>query len=131
ESLRAACQYHKLEKHLTYPSAYLVPSLFRHPDAPPFRLEPTGWKQRVKRWLPTKPEAIALLVLMFLSLRPGVQDFLLERRVWMQSVYRNITEQIPTAKSPPVLLVHIDRESLIHANIDARRINPIDRTYLA
>jgi len=131
ESLREACQYLKLEKHLTYPSAYLVPSLFRHPDAPPFRLEPTGWKQRVKRWLPTKPEAIALLVLMFLSLRPGVQDFLLERRVWMQSVYRNITEQLPTEKSPPVLLVHIDRESLIHANIDARRINPIDRTYLA
>ncbi|MEQ8753178.1 MAG: CHASE2 domain-containing protein [Coleofasciculus sp. G1-WW12-02] len=131
ESLREACQYLKLEKHLTYPSAYLVPSLFRHPDAPPFCLEPRGWKQQVKGWLPTKLEAIALLVLMFLSLRPGVQDFLLERRVWMQSVYRNITAQTPTDKSPPVLLVHIDRDSLIHANIDARRINPIDRTYLA
>jgi len=131
DSLREACQYLKLEKHLTYPSAYLVPSLFRHPDAPPFRLEPTGWKQQVKRWLPTKPEAIALFVLMFLSLRPGVQDFLMERRVWMQSVYRNMTEQIPTTQSPPVLLVHIDRDSLIHAKIDARRINPIDRTYLA
>jgi hypothetical protein len=30
------------ESTLTYPSAYLIPSLFRHPDAQPFRFKPFG-----------------------------------------------------------------------------------------
>lgn len=60
DALNAACQYLKLEKNLTYPSAYLIPSLFCHPDAVLFRIEPFGFKQRLKQWLPTRREAIAL-----------------------------------------------------------------------
>ncbi|MGB7441385.1 MAG: CHASE2 domain-containing protein [Coleofasciculaceae cyanobacterium] len=130
-ALIAACQYLKLEKHLTYPSAYLIPSLFRHPEAPLFRLQRYGFKQRLQRWLPTKAEAIALAGLITLSLLPSVQDFLLERRIWLQAVYRHTTQQVPATASPPVLLVQIDWESLQKAKVDARKINPIDREYLA
>ncbi|MCY7320348.1 MAG: CHAT domain-containing protein [Phormidesmis sp. CAN_BIN36] len=37
DSLLAACRSLRLEKNLTYPSAYLVPSLFCHPNASLFR----------------------------------------------------------------------------------------------
>jgi hypothetical protein len=129
ESMLAACQYLKLEKHLTYPSAYLTPSLFRHPASRLFRLKPTGIE--INRWLPTKKEAIAIATLMLLSLLPSVREFAVERRIWMQAFYRSATNQVPAATSPPVLLVQIDRDSLTRANIDARKINPMDRTYLS
>lgn len=132
EALLAACQYLKLEKHFTYPSAHLIPSLFRHPDAQLFRLEPPGIKQQLKRWLPTTKEAIALGAFLIVSLLSPVQDFLIERRIWMQAVYRQVTNQISSQNSPPpVLLVQIDQESLNRAKINDRKINPIDRKYLA
>jgi CHASE2 domain-containing sensor protein len=130
ESLLAACQHLKLEQHLTYPSAYLIPSLFRHPDTPLFCLKPFGWQQKLKQWFPTRQEAIALGILALLSLLPPVQDFALERRIWLQAIYRHATHQIP-ATPPPVLLVQIDRTSLEKGKIDARKINPLDREYLA
>jgi CHASE2 domain-containing sensor protein len=131
EALIQACQYLKLEKHLTYPSAYLIPSLFCHPDAKLFRLEAFGIKQQLQAWLPRGKEAIALAIIIILSLLPDVQDFLLERRIWLQSIYRQITHQIPVQTPPPVVLIQIDKESLNKANIDARKINPLDRQYLA
>ncbi len=39
-----ACEFLKVDRNLTYPSAYLIPSLFRHPDTVPFRLQPRGLK---------------------------------------------------------------------------------------
>lgn len=129
EALLAACQYLKLEKHLTYPSAYLIPSLFRHPDAPLFRIQPFGLKQQIKRWLPTRREAIALATLAFVSWQLPVQGFLLEQRVFVQAIYRQLTHQVPPTKHPPVLLVQIDDESIQKAGISAP--NPMDRSYLA
>ncbi len=129
EALLAACQYLKLEKHLTYPSAYLIPSLFRHPDAPLFRIQPFGIKQQIKRWLPTRREAIALATLAFVSWQLPVQGFLLEQRVLVQAIYRQLTNQVPPTKHPPVLLVQIDDESIQKAGISAP--NPMDRSYLA
>ncbi|MBE9128376.1 MULTISPECIES: CHASE2 domain-containing protein [unclassified Coleofasciculus] len=129
ESLLAACQYLKLEKHLTYPSAYLIPSLFRHADAPPFRIEPFGVKEKLKRWLPTKKEAIALAALVFASWQLPVQDFLLEQRVLAQAYYRQLTNQVPTTQQPPVLLVQIDEESIKKAGISDPK--PMNRRYLA
>jgi hypothetical protein len=128
ESLLAACQYLKLEKHLTYPSAYLIPSLFRHPDAPLFRIEPFGLKQQIQRWLPTKREAIALAGLVLVSGQIPAQSYLLEQRVFAQAVYRQLTNQVP-AIEPPVLLVQIDDESIERADISSPR--PMDRSYLA
>ncbi|WP_413161082.1 CHASE2 domain-containing protein [Capilliphycus salinus ALCB114379] len=128
DAMLAACQFLKLEKQITYPSAYLIPSLFRHPEAPVFRLEPYGWKQKLKRWLPTKTEAIAVGVLCGLSWQLSVQELLLDQRLWVQSVYRQMTLQTPT-HSPPVLMVSIDEESIKRARISAPR--PMNRRYLA
>jgi CHASE2 domain-containing sensor protein len=129
EALLTACQYLKLEKHLTYPSAYLIPSLFRHPEAQPFRFKPFGWRVKLKRWLPTKKEAIALSALALISWQLPIQSFLLEQRVLVQSVYRQTTNQVPIAKQPPVLLVAIDEESVKQAKISDPK--PLDRTYIA
>lgn len=129
DALLSACQFLKVEKHLTYPSAYLIPSLFRHPDAPPFRIEPYGWQQKLKRWLPRKTEAFALTLLLGLSWQLSVQGFLLDQRVFVQSVYRNLTHQQMQPQSPPVLMVSIDEESIKRAKISDPR--PMDRSYLA
>lgn len=98
-----ACQFLKLRRDITDPSAYLIPSLFRHPDSQPFQLRPRSWK----RWLPTKREAIAVGTLAALSLFPSVQQSLLEFRTGAQAVHRWATHRIPEA-NPDVLLVQID-----------------------
>ncbi|HEY9614961.1 CHASE2 domain-containing protein [Allocoleopsis sp.] len=129
DSLLAACQHLKVEKNLTYPSAYLIPSLFCHPDAVLFRIKPSGIKETLKRILPTPKEAIALSALTLLSLSLPVQDFLLEQRVFTQAVYRQVTRQVPAAAPPPVLLVQIDEKSIQEAKIADPK--PMDRKYLA
>lgn len=128
DALLDACKYLKLEKNLTYPSAYLIPSLFRHPDSAPFQLKPFGWKEKLKQWLPSKQEAIALGTITLLSLLPSVQNLLLEPRIWMQANYRAVTGRLAPA-TPPVLLVQIDQDSI--RELDARKVFPIDRRYLA
>lgn len=130
EAMLTACQYLKLDKHFTYPSAYLIPSLFRHPDAPQFRLKPFGIKETLKRWLPTPKEAIALTAFVLLSWQLPIQGNLLERRVLVQAMYRQLTHQVPTPKPPPVLLVQIDDDSLQKAKIPYPAV-PMDRRYLA
>jgi CHASE2 domain/CHAT domain len=127
ESLLAACRSLRLEKNLTYPSAYLVPSLFCHPDAAPFRIA-TSWRQRFQKLLPTRLEAIALAIGVALSLSPA-QSALLNARVWAEAVYRDHTGQVPALKPPPVALVQIDKESIGQARLS--KLSPIDRTYLA
>jgi hypothetical protein len=130
EAMLSACQYLKLEKQLTYPSASLIPSLFRHPDAPLFRPEPFGIKQTLKRWIPKKREAIALLALALVSWQVPAQGNLLERRVLLQARYRQLTHQVSSTKQPPVLLVQIDSDSLKKAKIPYPAV-PMDRSYLA
>ena len=130
ESLLAACQYLKLEKHLTYPSAYLIPSLFRHPDAPPFRLKPFGLLEKLKCLLPTKREAIALAALGVVSCSLSAQNYLLERRVLAQAVYRQVTNQVTTTAKPPVLLLSIDDQSIIKER-KISNLSQMDRQYLA
>jgi hypothetical protein len=129
DALLAASQYLKLEKNLTYPSAYLVPSLFCHPDSLLFRIEPRGLKQWLNQWLPTRREAIAVGALVLLSLFPDLSDFLLDKRIFVQAVYRDLTGQFPLKITPPVLLVQIDEESLNKAGIGEREL--MDRDYLA
>lgn len=119
---------HLKQQNLTYPSAYLIPSLFCHPDAQLYRIQPWGWQQQLKKWLPSRYEAIAASALCLLSIMPPVQNFLLDKRTLVQSVYRDVTGQLPTNK-PPITLVHIDEQSLTKAGID--RPVPMDRRYLA
>lgn len=128
EAMLAACQYLKLEKNLTYPSASLVPSLFCHPDAVPFRIKPIGIREQLKKLLPTPMEAIAVSALLLTGWQLWVQDFLLAQRVLIQAVYRQVTHQIPGGQ-PPVLLVQIDNQSIQKAKISNPK--PMDRNYLA
>jgi hypothetical protein len=131
ESLLSARRFLRLEKNLTYPSAYLVPSLFCHPNAPLFRLA-SGWKQWAQRFqslLPSRLEAIALSLGIALSLSPA-QAFLLNTRLWTQAVYRDFTNQVPArVEPPPVALIQIDTASISRDRLS--KLQPIDRRYLA
>jgi hypothetical protein len=129
DALVSASRHLKSEQSLTYPSAYLVPSLFRHPDAVPYRLPRNGWRQQLQRWLPSRRQGLALAAVAVLSVVPTVRETLLSGRLLTQAVYRNLTGQFPKA-SPPVVLVQVDeasrRES--EALIDP---TPISQRYLA
>ncbi|MCU0527749.1 MAG: CHASE2 domain-containing protein [Elainella sp. Prado103] len=131
-ALIAACQFLKTEKNLTYPSGYLLPSLFCRPAAPLFRIPPKSWKSWLQRLKPKRYEVIAATGLIALSLLPPVQDFLLDRRIWVQTHYRQVMgiDRLANAITiPPTLLVRIDDESLNRAKIE--KIQYIDRSYLA
>jgi hypothetical protein len=134
EALLEACQVMKLEKNLTFPSAWLVPSLFCHPGAEWFRLQPFGWRQKLRRWKPNRLQAGALAAFLLLGLLPPKQnpvlEYLLDQRVGAQAVYRHITGRIPPTNPPPVLLVQINDESIGRD----RRIStphPINQSYMA
>ncbi len=127
--LSAAAQSLKLEHQLTFPSTYLIPSLFCHPEAGSFRLQPRPtWRSRLRSFTPKRWEAVALAVLAATSLALPVQDWLLNQRVQVQAAYRQLTGQIPNTP-PPVLLVAIDEESIERDRLAPP--NPMSRDYLA
>lgn len=128
-ALISATEFLKTKANLTHPSAHLIPALFRHPDSPLFRLQPSGWKQKLRALLPTRYEAIALSLLLLASWQLPVQTWLLERRVLTQAIYRQITQRVRPQDVPPVLLVRIDDASLDAAGITDP--NPISRHYLS
>ena len=117
------------KQKINYPSAYLIPSLFGHPDAYFYQLKPFGWKAKLKEWLPNRQQTLAISFLSLISLLSFVQEFLLDKRLFTQAIYRDFTQQIPDNSSPPIVLISIDEESLIKGNITQR--NPLDRKYLA
>ncbi len=133
EALIAACQFLKVEANLTYPSAYLIPSLFRHSQIPLFCIPLPARQRWIKHWIPKRYEAAALAGLVALSLLPPVQDWLLDRRILGQAYYRQAMPSSrlvkPTSPHPPTLLVRIDDESINRGEIE--KIQYIDRTYLA
>ncbi|BAZ02893.1 putative Chase2 sensor protein (plasmid) [Tolypothrix tenuis PCC 7101] len=131
EALLLASQYLKTEKNLTYPSAYLIPSLFRHPEAPLFKVEPFGIKQRLKNIIPAQKEGIALTALLLISLQIPIQNHLLGRRLWVQSLYRQLTGKVAKQDIPPVLLVQIDDESIKKSKGKISNPRPMNREYIA
>ncbi len=131
ESVMQARQFLRMEKSHTYPSAYLVPSLFCHPGAKLFRIPPFRWKQQLRQSLPTVIEAIALTVSLTLGLIPAVQEVLLDTRMVTQSVYRQATAQIPSEEAPPVALIEIDAESIYRAGLPNSQLQPMNRSYIA
>ncbi|HEY9661782.1 MAG TPA: CHASE2 domain-containing protein, partial [Allocoleopsis sp.] len=64
------------------------------------------------------------------SLMPVTQQFLLDQRVGVQAMYRDLTRQVPGAEVPPVALVQID-EASIRRDERIAEPEPINRTYLA
>lgn len=129
EAVLSARQFLRMEKSHTYPSAALVPSLFCHPGAALFRINPVHWHQKFRSLLPTRIEAIALTAGVILSALVPVQDFLREGRMFTQAVYRSATAQIPADEAPPVALVQMDTDSFQAAGVS--QFKPLDRTYLA
>lgn len=119
------------EKRLSYPSAYLVPSLFRHPGSELFRIKPFGFLEVIKRWLPTKLEAQWLVALLLLSLLPPAQSLLLEPRIWLQAVYRQLTFQVSQTEKSPIRVIQIDERSLQAQSYPSQQVYPIDYSYLA
>lgn len=120
-------------EHISYPSMHLVPSLFRHPDpaVPLFQFEPSTFKRVWRRWQPTRWEAIALSTLAFCSLLVPLQELLFELRYVSQAIYRQATHQFPAAKPPTVTVLQIDQASIDRKGIDAYKIKPMSRAYLA
>ncbi len=131
ESLMGARQFLRMDKSHTYPSSYLVPSLFCHPEAKLFRISPFQWKQRLRQSLPTYIEAIALATTLTLSILPPVQELLLDGRMFVQSAYRNVTGQVSSEEAPPVALVEIDAESISRFGLPNSQVQPMNRSYIA
>ncbi|MFG6094037.1 CHASE2 domain-containing protein [Leptothoe sp. ISB3NOV94-8A] len=130
EALLDACEcLQQQENQLDYPSAHWVPSLFRHPNADLFRIQPFGLRNKLKRRLPSRGEAIGLAACLFTSLLPPVQDLLLDGRLWVQALSRQLTGDIPAQVESPILLVKVDPLSLKEAEIEKPR--PIPQDYLA
>ncbi|MEM8504532.1 MAG: CHASE2 domain-containing protein [Cyanobacteria bacterium P01_D01_bin.1] len=129
-ALQKASQFLRSESNLTYPSAHLVPSLFRHGDAVLFRLWPVGWRSQLSNLLPrTRWQTATLCLVAGLSLFNPFTTALSARRLQVQAVYRDLTGQLPTA-SPPVILVEID-DLAIREGFPSGVPNPMDRAYLA
>ncbi len=136
QALYSACQ-DLLDQKLAYPSAALIPSLFRYPNAPLFQLKAVGWKQWLEPWKPTRRETIFTVALSILSLLWPIQDGLLDLRMLTEGMYRDMGREVAAIGRKPqplqtpsqILLVQIDDRSLLHDNISQRR--PMDRVYLS
>lgn len=134
ESMMAARQFLRLDKSHTYPSSYLLPSLFCHPGAELYKIPPSlPWHQRIRQVvLPNSIiEGVALAVTIAVGTMVPVQDFLLDGRVFTQAVYRNTTNQIPSDEAPPVALIEIDSESITKRKLPSSQILPMNRSYIA
>jgi CHASE2 domain-containing sensor protein len=130
ESLTEARQFLRDKSH-TYPSSYLVPSLFCHPGATLYRIPTRRWRPNWNEIIPNRLEAIALAASLTLGVLVPFQELLLDTRLLTQSVYRNVTAQIPSEEAPPVALVQIDTESLYRAQLPNSQLLPMNRSYIA
>ncbi|WP_088889665.1 CHASE2 domain-containing protein [Leptolyngbya ohadii] len=130
EAMIAARQHLETDKKLAYPSAYLIPSLFRHPDTTLFHLPPKGLRYWLKPWASKPYEVAALALLTLCSVLPPLQLALLEQRVLTQAYYRQLTQRDTIAQQPPLTLVQINEESLRRADLIGREY-PIPQGYLA
>ncbi|MEM6752135.1 MAG: CHASE2 domain-containing protein [Cyanobacteria bacterium P01_C01_bin.38] len=131
ESVVAARQSLLMEKSHTYPSSYLVPSLFCHPGANLYRIAPVRWKDRLRQNLPNPIQGIVIAASLFLGIFPAIQDTLLNLRMLNQAVYRDVTTQISDDKAPPVALIEIDSESIFRAQLPNSQLLPLNRSYIA
>jgi hypothetical protein len=128
EAMSQACQVMRSAEKSKFPSAHFVPSFFSPPRVQPYRIKPYGWRQQVRKWLPTKQELLPIGAALLLGIVPGIQDALIEIRVAVQATYRDLTQQIPEML-PPVHLLALDQESLEEAGItNAERV---PQAYLA
>ncbi len=131
DALDQACQYLKLDRNLTYPSAYFIPSFFCHPETSPFTPRVIGIRQKLRSLLPSRRQAIALGTIAFATAVTPIQDLLLDGRLVSQSIYRHVTHQVPSS-NPKINIVQIDDTSIQQGLIPpGGLINPMNRSALA
>jgi hypothetical protein len=131
DALEVTC--HTLERDFKwdYPSAYLVPSIFRHPQAKLFQIQRVGPKQWLRSLKPNRCELlwVGMFAVMGLQSLPFVEG-LLDQRMLVQAVYRELTKQLPPQPEiPPILIVEVDTDSLRKAGLETTE--RIDRQYVA
>ncbi|NEO51989.1 MAG: TIR domain-containing protein [Okeania sp. SIO3B5] len=94
------------------------------------KVEPLQKLQKKAKRIIFRPlEAIAISILILFSWQLSTQRFLIEKRVLVQAMYRQFTNQVERKNTPPVLLVEIDEDSLKKAKIFDPL--PMDRSYIA
>lgn len=125
ESLITASQFLKTEKNLTYPSGYLLPSLFRHPEATLFYIPSKNWYTWLKRLKPKRHELIVVTGLSFISLLLPVQQWLLDHRANVQARLNPVEVQKTAKAVPPLLVVEIDEASINDAMAEAGTQEPV------
>ncbi|MGB3534252.1 MAG: CHASE2 domain-containing protein [Microcoleaceae cyanobacterium] len=132
QAIREACIFFKQqEKRVNYPSAYLVPSIFRHPEAELFYLKKSRFSRLFPRLLCTNPvERVTLASVLFISLLYPLQDKFIDLRLFSQALYRQQTGQITPPQKTPVLLVQIDRESISNSQQEIQLACPLNYRYL-
>lgn len=130
KSVAQARQFLRMEKSHSCPSSYLVPSIFCHPGAKLYRIQPFRWKDRLRQSLPNPREGIFLTATFFLAIFPPLQNMLLNTRMLNQAFYRDITAQISN-EAPPVTLIEIDSESIYRAQLPNSQLLPFNRSYIA
>jgi CHASE2 domain len=144
ESLFTACQVLRQEHGITFPSAYLLPSLFCHPGASFFQISPNYNRRSLQQWRFRRSEKIALLISLILGIIPidgfgGIVppdnlplEQLLQLRIWVQAVYRDKSGKVPSIPDDraPILLVQID-EASIDSDDRLKPPYPINRPYLS
>ncbi|MBV6627285.1 MAG: CHASE2 domain-containing protein [Rivularia sp. (in: Bacteria)] len=131
ESLLDASKFLKQQQQrLAYPSTYLVPSLFRHPSAELFCIQPFGLFSIIKQWLPTSKEAKWLGIFLLISLIAPLQELFLDSRFFLQAVYRQVTEQVLSDSKPKIVLVQIDEKSLrIAKNTESKQCKQTEEKF--
>ncbi|MEM7553044.1 MAG: CHASE2 domain-containing protein [Cyanobacteria bacterium P01_A01_bin.84] len=118
------------EKHLSYPSTYLVPSLFSYPNTELFRIEPFGLWSIIKQWLPTSKELKWVSFFLLISLLTPLQTLLLDSRLFVQAIYRQLTRQDLSHYKPQIVLIQIDEKSLKKAkNEESKQCKEITEKY--
>lgn len=129
DALLETRKYLEQEGKVLHPSAFLIPSLFCHPDADLFQFQPWGIWQRLRQWQPSHSKLKMLGVCLGLSLWPSLYPtFLLDGRLFTERLWREIVSD-PAESSPKQILVQIDDDSLMAAQVNSLR--PLDRSYLA
>jgi CHASE2 domain-containing sensor protein len=119
------------EKRLNYPSSYLLPSIFRHPEAELFQLQKSRYSRILSHLLCINPvERVALASVLAVSLLYPIQDKFIDLRLFGQALYRQQTGQIPLPQKTPVLLVQIDQDSLGNSQQEIQASCPINYRYL-
>ncbi|WP_187329451.1 CHAT domain-containing protein [Halomicronema hongdechloris] len=131
-AMMQTCEVLRSAENIKFPSAHLVPSLFSPPRVLPYRIKSYVWRQQMRKWLPTKRELTTAGAVLLLGAVPVVQDVLVEVRVALQAVYRDITQQVPVMAEdavPPVHLIAIDQRALDMAGIT--EAEPMPQAFIA